>query len=422
MMRLIAFLKKLKLKHVIILLTSIFIITNILLIYMDKNNHIQRTSYIKKWVPVKQMDMYDRFQTDGILDYSEENLVYLNDHASQFKEFLVQEGDLVNVGDSLYTYEFENYQGINTKLNSELNRINSEIAALEDALEKMNKKKIKQRKTQILYPDKTKAATITQNTTTAEILKEQFILEKENELAQKKAEADSIQSQLDDLTSGQDIITVESPYHGKVTMISFSLDNPIMKIESPNLHATGELLESERLIVEEGMPVQIGLKIAELKEDRELHGLISRLYEEPTEVSLKGESAYPFYVSFDDSADLEGLLQGLHVDMEITTEESLEALVIKVKYFDMQNNVWHMTRKGKLVKQPITKGIEMDDYIEIKDESLFNKDEWIAASSQTKFNDGAIFITPLKPGKAKWKEIYQNGPRKKSLLIGLLAR
>src|SRR5690625_7665757 len=58
-----------------------------------------------------------------------------------------------------------------------------------------------------------------QDTGQAELIKEQYITEKEKELAQKEAEQTSVETQLSELTATGETMTVESHYDGVVTNI-----------------------------------------------------------------------------------------------------------------------------------------------------------------------------------------------------------
>src|SRR5699024_2217609 len=88
-------------------------------------------------------------------------------------------------------------------------------------------------------------------------LQEQYITEKEKELAQKQAHFDRLQAQLSELEMTGDTVTVDSPYEGRVTDLSEELKKPLMTIESTQLQAEGELTERERRRLEQGMPVDL---------------------------------------------------------------------------------------------------------------------------------------------------------------------
>ena len=219
-----------------------------------------------------------------------------------------------------------------------------------------------------------------------------------------------------------------------------------------------------------------------LKENNQkFTGSVGEVNDEPEQVLLKGESIYPFHVLLDDedmtedsnntvednhdsqsnsntddnknnesqtdeNADAdtdnsnaaeeenndepaadesdnltkEDLLQGYHADMLITLDESPEAAAVPDK-LAKGNFVWLMTASGKLVKQPIIKGIDDSGYTEITNGAIILNDR-LATKPEQHFRDQSDFITPLKPSKSNWKAIYKDAARKRSLLIGLLGR
>lgn len=454
-----------------------FMIVNIVLIVNDRSHRVDRVTFISDWTLADQKDMKAELQTSGVMDYVEEELIYMDDSTGSFREFLVDEGDEVQAGDELYSYDVHNFYEMKAKLDAEEERLQDDIKAVKEAVNKMRSKNINQDTFRFVYPDNKEAGTIKQNTSSAEMMKEQYVIEKEKELAEKEAELGSVQSQIQDLTVGKPTIVVESPYAGKVTHISKSLDNPIISIEAPELYVIGELNESERMKVQEGMFAEITLK----ENNQKFTGSVGEVNDEPEQVLLKGESIYPFHVLLDDedmtedsnntvednhdsqsnsntdanknnesqtdeNADAdtdnsnaaeeenndepaadesdnltkEDLLQGYHADMLITLDESPEAAAVPDK-LAKGNFVWLMTASGKLVKQPIIKGIDDSGYTEITNGAIIPNDR-LATKPEQHFRDQSDFITPLKPSKSNWKAIYKDAARKRSLLIGLLGR
>ncbi|PWA12644.1 hypothetical protein DCC39_05330 [Pueribacillus theae] len=473
----------------------LLICLNIFLIVKDKDGKVERVVFVKEWNPVAERDLAETLQTEGVID-SEKELVYFDEGSGAFGEFLVSEGDEVSVGSHLYTYEVRNYAEMKASLERDIAKYNDEIKAIETAIKKMQGKQVQLSDTRVIDPNGSEAVSIKQNTTGAEMMKEQFIIHKEAELEQVKAQLKSAESQLADMTAGSGEIQVPSPYSGKVTKISASLANPIMAISSPTLGVAGELSEKERMKVEDGMKVSISLvedaedsktaadnndakssdnelaqtgesagpngelKDAESSEEaesveagnhlppgsddadagargnaaiaedgeaaqddgstRELTGVIHKVSSDPKQVTLHGESIYPFQVAFDDGMVPDDLLRGYHVNLDITISESLGARAVRTESIH-KGAVWKMTNAGKLKKQPVETGIEMADFVELVNGPKIG-DLIVAKPGKLALKDGAAYITPLKPGKATWKEMVKSGPRKRSLVIGLLTR
>ncbi|HLR72199.1 MAG TPA: efflux RND transporter periplasmic adaptor subunit, partial [Pseudogracilibacillus sp.] len=126
-------------KHIIIIaVTSVFILVNILLIYFDTEQKVSKTSHVKEWTSVGQKDMYESIDTKGVLDFSEESFVYFDDNLGEFQSFFVEEGQQVNVGEDLYSYEVRNYFEAASQLEGEIEKLSNQMAAIEAAITKMD--------------------------------------------------------------------------------------------------------------------------------------------------------------------------------------------------------------------------------------------------------------------------------------------
>src|SRR5699024_4628948 len=132
-----------------------------------------------------------------------------------------------------------------------------------------------------------------QDTGQAEWIKEQYITEKEKELAQKEAEQTSVETQLSELTATGEMVTVERPYDGVVTNISETREYPLLTVQSAEVVVKGELTEQDHSKVEPEQTVYITMAENGSKEE----GLIEKVDEIPEEISLRGKSDYPFIVT-----------------------------------------------------------------------------------------------------------------------------
>src|SRR5699024_9606287 len=312
-------------------------------------------------------DMYDNLHTRGVLDYLGDENVYFDKDKGEFQTFLVEEGDMVAAGDPLYTYQINNYYDTLTEFQSENEKLKEEIAGIESAISKMETYQIPQQTVDYRFIEdkedegqQTRLLETPQDSAEAELMKEQYITEKERELAEKKAQWESVQSKLEDLASGDDTVVVESPFDGRVTMISKSLDNPVMTIQPPEVHVVSELSEGERKQVTDDMAVNI-----ELDEGKKrFEGVLSDISEYPESSSIDGNSTYPINIAFSDENDTEGLLAGYHTDVAIQLDKSINATTLD-KDLAANNTVWQMTDEGTLENKVIKKGIQMDDDVEI---------------------------------------------------------
>lgn len=472
---------------VIIALASLFVLTNILLIYIDKEQKVEKTSHIKKWTKMMEKDMYESVDTEGVLDFSDESHVYFDDRLGKFQSFLVEEGQHISVGEALYTYEISNYYETASQLEGEIEKLRDEIKAIETAISKMKSYQIP--KSSAPPPQKNSVPPVekevnddsdlrgesvvsrfeedmnhAQDSGQAELIKEQYITEKEKELAQKEAERNSVESQLSELMSMGDTITVESPYEGIVTSISEALEDPLLTVQSDELIVKSELTEQEHLEVEPEQSVYITM----MQSDKAEEGVIEEVSHIPDEINLKGESRYPFTVTLVEEEvqnqeqglgqnqeqeqgqgqnpeqseeqgqgqgseqnqeqgqsqdqmleeERETLFPGYHANLEIVTKESPGATVVNKDDLD-GNAIWVMTPSGTIVKNPVETGIQMGSIIEIT--AGAGMDDWIAVEPKDRLTSHSPFITSLDVKKVNAKRL-KSDRWIRDLMIGLISR
>lgn len=404
-------------KRIILLFIVLFVSLNIFLINKD-DDKIKRISYIPKWTEVTEKDMYETFDTTGIIDYSDKQFVYFNESEGVFNEFLVEKGDNIYKGDELFSYEIKNYDDIKTQLDIEITRLESDIRSIEESIRNIERSNVQSPNFRISLPDIDEAIEIKQNNSNIQLQIEQYIIEKEQTLEQTKAQLEAVEAQYDELIANGKVVYIESPAKGKVTEISTSLTNPVITIESDDLHIVGHLTENERMSVEEEMPVEINL--IEESNSESFDGEIDFVSDEPEDVLLNKTSTYPFHVSFNDDNELDELLRGYHVNLNVTVDESINASVTNKSLIPSDSYIWRMDHSGVVRKEQVETGIEMGNYIELM--NGIYPGERIAIDSRSNLIDGATFITPLSPNKSDWKTMFKDGSRKRSIFIGLLAR
>ncbi|WP_174615433.1 efflux RND transporter periplasmic adaptor subunit [Virgibacillus ihumii] len=404
-------------RKLILVLTGLFIAVNCFLVYLDDDENVQRLSYIDEWSVIGTKDMYETIETAGVLASAATKNVYFDEEKGSFLEFQIKDGAKINIGDPLFTYEPRNYYDTKAQLESEVSKLNGQIAAIEEAIANISAFQAPPSDLEAQFEGENAQFDLTHEPVEVEYMKEAYIAEKEKELAQKQAELESIQAQLSDLESTGDTITVESPYQGQVTNLSESLNNPVVTIRDQQLQATGRLTENERMKVEPEMPVEVDIQ----KNDSVLQGTLSSIDDMPETVNIHTTSMYPFEVKFEENSDMEGLLPGYHADLKITTNASPDATVVQGNQL-LDKNVWKMTSEGFLQKQKVETGIHMDNFYEIKQGA--NPGEWAAQDDWDQFRDGAVFITGLNVKDIQWKRIgkYDNVSWKRYFITGLLAR
>ncbi len=402
----------------------LFVCLNILLIVMDKEGKVDRVTYIHTWTNSNTADMKETLEKPAVLAATEEQPVFFDKNQGVFQEFLVNEGDSVAVGDGLFIYQVHNYYETEANLLTQIDKVNSEMTAIEQAVKKMKQYKIPKNKDDIsgsvLITEEDIFVELPESAIEAQLVKEQFLLEKEKELAQKQSEVDTFEKQLDELRSTGDTLTFQSPYKGKIQHISNELKDPIILIADQELRAVGNLTEKERAEVETGMPAELTLN----EIDASLSGEIETLADRPEEAeSIDKESIYPFTVNIEEEKkeSQTELLSGYHGLLSITMAERLGVTAIDETALIGNQAVWKMDRSGLLLKQPVETGMQENHQIEIQ--SGIDPDELLALESNNRLRDGSVFITPIK-----WKELKHEIANwkaigwKKPLISGILSR
>ncbi|MBP1970899.1 HlyD family secretion protein [Virgibacillus natechei] len=421
-------------------LAVVFIGVNFLLVYVDDGENVERTSYITNWSHVFESDMLEQLHKPGVLAYAEEEHIYFDQNVGSFQEFLVEEGAQVNAGDGLYVYQVNDYVEVEANLMREVEALNGEISAVEEAIAQMDSYQIQDISPSTLDPfgfdeelppldegemldpaetaDERDERDEPEEAVEAELMKEQYIIEKEKELAQKTAQLNSVEGQLTELQSGGDTVTVVSPFQGTIKAVKETLEDPVITIEGTALHAEGELTEQERTQVEPGQEVEVRLTEQEMV----MEGEVNEISESPIEVQIEGESIYPFTVAFnemDEEVDQEDLLPGYHANVSIVMEESLGATVLFEDHV-FTDSVWKMNADGKLVEQRVETGILMDTMLEITNGVTMG--DTVAEEPTAQFRNGASFITPLKRSGISWDNITSYEHWSKAMVSGFLSR
>ncbi|GAB3069767.1 efflux RND transporter periplasmic adaptor subunit [Virgibacillus ainsalahensis] len=429
-------------RRIILTLAILFVGINVILVYLDEEGKVEQKAYISEWSQAFETDLENQLYKSGVLVSTDEEQLYFDESLGSFQQFFVEEGSQVSPGDPLYAYQVDNFQQAESDLMQEVETLNGEIAAIEAAMTRMEMYQVPEESPSPSTsappslpptppsvgsmpgsfssdePVSSEEITIVleqEEPADAELIKEQYIIEKEKELAQKTAQLEGAQSRLDALHSTGDTITYESPYEGRVKSVSDSLDNPLITIENIQLQAEGELNEAERTEVAEGMPVKVRLD----KTDALIEGEIGSVSESPKTVQIEGESVYPFEVTFREEADVEDLLPGYHANLAITLEASENATAL---YEELVFNgfVWKLTDEGKLLRQAVDTGIYTDNMYEITNGAAVG--EWVAQDPSGQFRDDATFITPLQLREVPWKYVFNGEHWGKNIVIGLLSR
>lgn len=432
----------------IVVVTVLFIALNCILIGTDKEAKISRVAYIKDWTTVQQKDMHETYQAAGVISYADESNVYFDESIGHFKEFQVKEGQTVQAGDSLYSYYVKDFEETQYMLEQKANELEQEVEAIDAAIEKVQAYQATSQNNTGDQPSQGTKITLTDDSddmdaaldkeydllrkqmedtdsNQAEALLEQYMIEKEKEHEQKQIQLEGIEAQITALSASGDTITVESPYDGKVTMLSNELTDPLITIQDPErLLVAGEINEKERMQTEEGMEVRITIR----ENNEVLQGELHQVSTQPTDKNVDGFSMYPFTVDLieDEEAEEERteasdeLLPGYHADLEIITKVSPATTAVQDQAI-YRNHIWRMNNKGKLVRQKAEAGLSEGGYTEV--ENSLEPGDCVVVEPKSNYRNGTVFITPLNMTELNWRALRADKKSNwKYLIIGLLSR
>lgn len=400
-----------------------FIVGNAFLIYFDKEGRVDRKSYIEEWTQSFTYDLFEKIDTRGVFTAQESNPVYFNGDVGSFKEFLVEEGETVDEGDELYTYEIVDYQIQENQLESKINRLEEEVDALEEYIDELESYTVPEperetESTDFFGNDSEDSSNPPPSYVETEYLKEKEIAKQEAALERKEAMLQMVEDQLDQLQETGEEITVTSPYAGTVTELSENLRAPLLTLKSTNLHIQGDFSEKERKKVEEGMATRLYVPNLELK----LSGTLTSIHTFPEDVEVHRSSSYPFEVTPEEMD--EQLLPGYHTDVQVITDEALEVVSAFESALTTDKNLyaWVMNEEGRLERRAVDTGITENGIVEIA-EGL-EAGEWLAAEPKDEFRRQAAFVTPIHLEDLYFENLL-NLEKNQILtygLLGLLAR
>ena len=276
------------------------------------------------------------------------------DDGKTVKELLVQEGDDVTEGQTLFLYDTD-------QLQLELDRTELELEQLTATIDNY--------KAQIneLEAQRKKAASDQQLAYTIQIQTAQLDL-KEAELKLKSKETETAQTK-----AILENAAVTAPVSGRIRSISESgMDNqgnplPYITIQQAGaFRVKGMIGELQRGGLMEGNRI----KVLSRTDSRVWYGTVALIdYENPSQGNsndmysgaasdeMTSSSRYPFYVELDDT---DGLLLGQHVYLELDTGDAVASGISVGSYFicydeDGSTYVWAENR-GKLEKRTVTLG------------------------------------------------------------------
>jgi HlyD family secretion protein len=293
-------------------------------------------------------------------------------------EVYVAEGDMVNEGDTLFSYDTEAMQLSLDKLKLEKENYENTISAAQSEITELETQKAQASSSQQL------SYTLQINSRQADIREAQYNMAlKEKEIATMEADMENA-----DITS---------PISGRVMSVADedSTDSSedatfITVMDVSSYRVEGQINELNLYSMTEGMRVVVRSR---MDENQVWYGVIDSIdWENPVKnssnsyyVSDSGDdmttaSKYPFYVVLDNT---DGLLLGQHVYIEpdYGQEETGSGLMLPAYYVTGEGDdawVWAANAKGKLEKRAVTLGAYDSDLDEYEILSGLTSEDYIA--------------------------------------------
>jgi HlyD family secretion protein len=417
--------KKFKL-YSILFISVLFVSVNVYFIEKT-DSKVSRTSYVEDWKGVTTSNLKKQVIKTGVIDAGEERNVYFDrDSNGAFEEFLVKEGDSVEIGTPLFSYEVDD-RGVEASfLKSEIQQLEDKIDSIKDHIDDLDDLKPAYTPTPLPSFNSAENEEIEDKSIEASNLEiessiEIEIADKELEISLLEDKINHLERQLSVLESEETSISVLSETEGIVKMVSEELSNPLIVISSNTRIATGTLNETETLEVTEGQKAAISS--AGIKE--KLEGTISSISELPEkEPESENLSEYRFKVDLEENN--EKLLPGYHITMAITTREANNAFTVSNKHIlregPQKQYLFLLTDKGIVEKRKIETGLSVDGKVEVT--KGLKKGEMYILEPLMFIEDNAEFVTPLRINELAWKNIKSSDRHTiiRNIVLGLLER
>jgi len=310
----------------------------------------------------------------GIVE-PQETLEIKRDEERTVKEILVQEGDKVEVGTSLFTYDSDEIELKLSQAELDLEQLTNEVSTLNSQISLLEKEKAN-------VSAEEKLAYTTQIQTAQNDVKRAEYNQKS-----KSVEIEQIKKSLENSTVTSEIVgVVKSISDSGTNMYGESV--PYMTIlATGDYRIKGKINEQNVWMISGSQPVIIRSRV---DSEKTWTGIISLIdlenkvtdennYYMSSTGSEDKSSSYPFYIELDTSEDL---ILGQHVYIELTQEEAQkDGIWLYSEYFvfeDSETYAWVMDSKERLEKRKVTLGDYDEESGEYQVLEGLKKDEYIA--------------------------------------------
>lgn len=412
-----------KKKSLILMSAGVLFISGNLYLALKDDSKAVRSSYINKWTATGKESLTKTLQAEGVVTPVEEHHVYYKDTPGGFKNFLVKEGDPVDVGSPLYEYAGDGNEAERDKLEMEKQQLVREAALIDEQIQQLEYLlSVSESATDNSIPVAGDGTPGTGGSSSGELMNvsiEKEIYDKKSEKTRILAEIDEYEDTLNSQDSG-DQLGINSEVAGTVKKINYDLNNPIMTIISDSPKVEGAFSEKDLKEVQEGMEVFVKSDLVKGNVKGTLTSIASYPEQDP---SVKTESRFPYEVELtDEQADL---IKGTHVEVAVVTDQVVNAATVPEESIEKTKKasyVYVLNELGKVEKRKISKGLTLDGKVEVKKGA--KPGELVVKNPEAIQKAGDPFFSKLKPGTLN-KKTFSKEPGKeifKSIMVGFFKR
>jgi HlyD family secretion protein len=405
-----------KKKKAILLTAGILFVSGNLYLALRDDSKAVRSSYINSWGKTGKETLTETLHAEGVVTPAEEHHVYYDPNSSEFKSFLVKEGDEVATGTPLFEYSSDNIDKELARLEAEKSQLETEVTLLDEQIQ------------QLSYLQTVSASTadnsvpVSGSGTSGSSSNDLMAVSIEKEIYDKELEKSRVEAEVekyDDLIDsydGSDQLEISSKVAGSVKKINYELNNPIVTIISDTPMVEGNFSERDLKNVQEGMEVYV-------KSDNfkgAIGGTLTKIAQHPeSDPSVKKESHFPFEVELE--LEDEKIVHGTHVDVSVVTNQVVNAAVVPERSVDKgkkNSYIYVLNEVGKVEKRKIKKGLQIGGKTEVKKGA--KPGELVVRQPENVQKADNPFFSKLKPGSLAKKTFKEEGKRNlfKQVMVG----
>jgi len=268
---------------------------------LHTESKVERTSFVTNWFTASTETLTKTLQTEGVVIPAEEHPIYFHQEEGGFEQFLVQQGEEVTAGTTLFEYKSLQVDADRQRLTTEIEQLNREVALIEDQIQQLeylqtvSASSAERDSVPVSGDGLSSFPTGVNSGTIVEVTIEKEIYDKEREIRRLEDEIDVHESSLATLDVDSQV-AVPSNVDGTVKQIQYDLKNPIMTIISDHPKVRGAFTEEDLLKVKEGMEVYVSSDLVPDVVGGKLTKIAGHSENEP---DVKKESEFPFEVELE---------------------------------------------------------------------------------------------------------------------------